>query len=40
MSERKLKKGIRISLENYATLGDIDILHLYAVKKLFVPAPR
>jgi len=40
MSERKLNKGIRISMENYATLGDIDILPLYAVEKLFAPAPR
>lgn len=40
MSERKLNKGMRISMENYATLGDIDILPLYAINKLFVPAPR
>lgn len=36
ISEKKLKKGIRISMENYATLGNIDILPLYAIKKLFV----
>lgn len=35
MSERNLDKGIRISMENYATLGDIDILPLYAIQKLF-----
>ncbi len=36
MSDKKLEKGIRISMENYATLGDIDILPLYAIQKLFV----
>ncbi len=34
MAERGLSKGIRISLENFGTLGDIDILPLYAVRHL------
>lgn len=35
MSEKNREKGIRISMENYASLGDIDILPLYAIQKLF-----
>ena len=35
MAERKLSKGIRVSLENFGTLGDIDILPLYGIRRLF-----
>ncbi len=34
MAERGLSKGIRTSLENFGTLGDIDILPLYAIRRL------
>jgi len=34
MAERRLTKGIRTSLENFGSLGDIDILPLYAIKKI------
>jgi len=34
MAERKLSKGIRVSLENFGTLGDIDILPLYGIRHL------
>ena len=37
MKERGLSRGVRISLENFGTLGDIDILPLYAIKHLFQP---
>jgi predicted AAA+ superfamily ATPase len=37
MKERGLSKGIRVSLENFGTLGDIDILPLYAIKHLCQP---
>lgn len=35
LAERALTKGIRLSLENFGTLSDIDILPLYAVRTLF-----
>jgi uncharacterized protein len=34
MAERGLSKGTRVSLENFGTLGDIDILPLYAIRHL------
>jgi predicted AAA+ superfamily ATPase len=34
MAERGLAKGVRVSLENFGSLGDVDILPLYAVKNL------
>lgn len=35
MQDRALKKGIRMSLENFGSLGDIEILPLYAARCLF-----
>jgi predicted AAA+ superfamily ATPase len=37
MSEKKIKKGIRISMDNFAALDDVDILPLYAIAKLSAP---
>lgn len=34
MAERHIDKGIRLSLENFGSLGDIDILPLYATRRL------
>lgn len=35
MQDRALEKGVRMSLENFGTLGNIDILPLYATRCLF-----
>lgn len=35
LEERNLKRGIRISLENFSSYGNIETLPLYAIKKLF-----
>lgn len=35
LNEKKVEKGLRISMENYSQLDQIDILPLYAVKSVF-----
>ena len=38
LEERKLPKGIRLSMENFGSYGKIDVVPLYAISNLFLPA--
>jgi predicted AAA+ superfamily ATPase len=38
LEERKLPKGIRLSMENFGTYGKIDVVPLYAISNLFNPS--
>jgi hypothetical protein len=35
LNERKVPKGIRLSMENFASYDKIDVIPLYAISNLF-----